>query len=93
MCNDPRATWIDPNNNANGFKIILKDEVFEVQVEPELRRNSGRPSRGIQSRIHAKIEDGFSVRAVYGISMNPMKVGNEKPVEHMLYVRRLTKEE
>ena len=47
-------------------------------VQSELRRNSGRPPGGIQSRNNAKIEDGFSDRAVCRISMNPVRVGDEK---------------
>ena len=58
-------------------------------VQSELRRNSGRPPGGIQSRNDADTDVGVSERAVCGFHLNPASPGHEKPGKHVPHVPTL----
>ena len=58
-------------------------------LQSELRRNSGRPPGGSQSRNDADTKVGVSDRAVCGFHMNLVRAGHEEPGKHVLHVPTL----
>ena len=78
------------------FQTVIHFESYDEasdlvagSLQSELRRNSGRPPGGSQSRYDAVTEVGVSEQAVCGFHVNPVSPGCEKPGKHVLHVPTL----